>query len=49
MGFTVSSKVLWASDYGVPQNRNRFFLIGNKNGISVWKDCHLFRPNLHGC
>ena len=49
LGYTVSSKVLWASDYGVPQNRNRFFLIGNKNGISVWKDCHLFRPNLHGC
>lgn len=33
LGYTVSSKVLWASDYGVPQNRNRFFLIGNKNGI----------------
>lgn len=33
LGYTVSSKVLWASDYGVPQRRNRFFLIGNKNGI----------------
>lgn len=33
LGYTVSSKVLWASDYGVPQKRNRFFLIGNRNGI----------------
>lgn len=33
LGYTVSSKVLWASEYGVPQKRNRFFLIGNKNGI----------------
>ena len=33
LGYTVSSKVLWASHYGVPQNRNRFFMVGNKNGI----------------
>lgn len=33
LGYTVSSNVLWASEYGVPQKRNRFFLIGNKNGI----------------
>lgn len=29
----ISSSVLWASDYGVPQNRNRFFMVGNKLGI----------------
>lgn len=33
IGYTVKSKVLWASEYGVPQNRNRFFMVGNKNGI----------------
>ncbi len=33
LGYTTSSKVLTASDYGVPQDRNRFILIGNKNGI----------------
>lgn len=33
LGYTVNSKVLWASDYGVPQCRNRFFMVGNKNGI----------------
>lgn len=29
----ISSSVLWASDYGVPQKRNRFFLVGNRLGI----------------
>ena len=29
----ISSSVLWASDYGVPQNRNRFFMVGNRLGI----------------
>lgn len=33
LGYTVSSKVLWASDYGVPQCRNRFFMVGNLKGI----------------
>ena len=33
LGYTVKSQVLWASHYGVPQNRNRFFMVGNKNGI----------------
>lgn len=33
LGYTVKSRVLWASHYGVPQNRNRFFMVGNKNGI----------------
>lgn len=29
----ISSSILWASDYGVPQKRNRFFLVGNRLGI----------------
>lgn len=33
MGYQVFSKVLWASDYGVPQRRNRFFMVGNCLGI----------------
>lgn len=33
MGYEVFPKVLWASDYGVPQNRNRFFMVGNRLGI----------------
>ncbi|MBQ2403577.1 MAG: DNA cytosine methyltransferase [Prevotella sp.] len=34
LGYTVNSKVLWASDYGVPQCRNRFFMVGNLHGIN---------------
>ncbi len=30
----IVSSVLWASDYGVPQNRNRFFMVGNRLGIN---------------
>ena len=33
IGYDVKSSILWASNYGVPQNRNRFFLIGNRLGI----------------
>ena len=29
----ISSSIIWASDYGVPQNRNRFFMVGNRLGI----------------
>jgi len=32
LGYKVVSDVLTASDYGVPQNRNRFFMVGNKSG-----------------
>jgi len=32
LGYISSVKVLCASDYGVPQNRNRFFLVGNRLG-----------------
>ena len=34
MGYDVYPKVLWASDYGVPQHRNRFFMVGNRLGIA---------------
>lgn len=49
LGYSISDKVLTASDYGVPQNRNRYFLVGNNVGrsfifpdhedqkISVWE------------
>ncbi len=33
LGYNVSYSVLTASDYGVPQNRNRFFMIGNRIGV----------------
>lgn len=33
MGYITKKTVLWASHYGVPQNRNRFFLVGNKMGL----------------
>jgi DNA (cytosine-5)-methyltransferase 1 len=33
LGYRVFPKVLWASDYGVPQHRNRFFMVGNRLNI----------------
>lgn len=33
MGYEVFPKILWASDYGVPQHRNRFFMVGNRLSI----------------
>lgn len=33
MGYQVKHQVLWASDYGVPQRRNRFFMVGNRLGL----------------
>lgn len=33
LGYTTSAAILTASDYGVPQRRKRFFIVGNKNGI----------------
>ena len=32
LGYTVSSQILMASDFGVPQNRRRAFFVGFKNG-----------------
>ena len=33
IGYTVSYRVVQASDFGVPQKRKRFILVGNKSGI----------------
>lgn len=33
IGYETKEEVLYASDYGVPQHRNRFFMIGNRMGI----------------
>lgn len=33
LGYKVKHQVLWASDYGVPQRRNRFFMVGNRLNI----------------
>lgn len=29
LGYTVKSQILWAHNYGVPQKRNRLFIVGN--------------------
>jgi DNA (cytosine-5)-methyltransferase 1 len=36
LGYISKKKVLWASDYGVPQHRNRFFLIANRLGVDYY-------------
>ncbi|MBD1421628.1 DNA cytosine methyltransferase [Sphingobacterium chuzhouense] len=33
LGYSTNEKVLCAADYGVPQNRNRFIMVGNRIGI----------------
>ena len=33
LGYTVKSKVLWAHEFGVPQKRNRLFMVGNRVGV----------------
>lgn len=33
LGYTVNDTIVVASDYGVPQHRNRFIMVGNRNGI----------------
>lgn len=33
LGYKVKHNVLWANNYGVPQKRNRFFMVGNREGI----------------
>ena len=35
LGYTCSTMVLCASDYGVPQVRSRFFLIGSRDGLMI--------------
>ena len=34
IGYQTTESVLHASDYGVPQHRNRFIMVGNKHGIN---------------
>ena len=34
LGYNTTEDVLYASDYGVPQNRNRFIMVGNRLGIN---------------
>jgi DNA (cytosine-5)-methyltransferase 1 len=33
LGYKTTESVLYASDYGVPQHRNRFFMVGNRLNI----------------
>ena len=33
LGYTINNEILFASDYGVPQHRNRFFIVGNRKNI----------------
>ena len=33
LGYKMQSSVLWAHEHGVPQKRNRFFMVGNRVGI----------------
>lgn len=33
LGYLIVDQILYASDYGVPQKRNRYFIVGNKKGI----------------
>lgn len=33
LGYSTKEKVLVASDYGVPQDRNRFIMVGNRIGV----------------
>lgn len=35
LGYTTNKLILNAADYGVPQNRNRLFIIASRNGIKV--------------
>jgi len=34
IGYETKEAVLYASDYGVPQHRNRFFMVGNRLGLN---------------
>jgi len=43
LGYKVDYKLLKASDYGVPQNRERVFIIGNRLGLK-----NPFPPKTHG-
>ncbi len=38
MGFTVAWKVLRAADFGVPQRRQRLFIVGMRSGAFAWPE-----------
>ncbi|MYY43526.1 DNA cytosine methyltransferase [Elizabethkingia anophelis] len=42
LGYVTTENVLTASDYGVPQKRNRFFMVGNRAGLDF-----VFPPKLN--
>jgi DNA (cytosine-5)-methyltransferase 1 len=47
IGYDTTEKVLYASDYGVPQNRNRFFMVGNRIGkVFTFPDKHPCKVNV---
>ena len=47
IGYDVDYKLLTASDYGVPQNRQRVFIIGNRiNKINPYPKITHYNPNL---
>ena len=45
-GYTCSHAILNASDFGVPQKRKRFFLVGSKEGKTVKLQKELFLPKV---
>jgi DNA (cytosine-5)-methyltransferase 1 len=36
LGYSINYEVLNAADFGVPQNRQRLFLIGARDGLDLW-------------
>lgn len=47
LGYKIDDKVLLASDYGVPQKRHRFFMVGNKLDIDfVFPEKHKKEINI---
>lgn len=47
LGYKTKFKILTASDYGVPQNRNRFFMVGNRLDIDfTFPNKHVKRVNV---
>ncbi len=48
LGYLCTSEVLTASDYGVPQNRNRFFMVGNNCNIEyVFPQKNNYKVTVH--
>lgn len=43
-GYTVTSAVLHAADYGIPQRRRRAFFMANRDGVQFSPPCTTHRP-----